>query len=150
MISNAKDICALSLWSFCDLSSKLLLQSFHFLDHISILLALFRHHIFVLVHNIFIFRCRIDIHGKRSFSDNVVHLRVELLDEFHLLSLIFHNLELKDVWLHCAFTEKVINFLHRFSFFLLIKSFLTSGQRKDNLFWRYRFEEILDCCPSYF
>jgi hypothetical protein len=107
-IAGAKGTVALSHRSFGCFSSKLLLESFHLLAKFLELLAVFRHHPFVLVHDIFIFRSRIDMHRKRSISNNGENLRVELLHKFLLFSLIFQYLELKNFLLHCPFPEKLI------------------------------------------
>jgi hypothetical protein len=63
-----------------------------------------------------------------------------LFHKFHLLRLILHDLKLKNIGLDFSFTEKVIYFLHRFCFFIIVKSVLASRQCENNLFGRNLFK----------
>jgi hypothetical protein len=87
IIIHAIPISAHSLWSFSFCSLKLLCKNCNLLC----LIFIFRVvgcHLFEFSHIIAESRHRINIHGNRSFSQEVVNLIVELVDELHLLSLI--------------------------------------------------------------
>ena len=87
IIIHAIHISAHSLWSFSFCSLKLLRKYCNLLRLIFIFRDVGRH-LFEFSHIIAEIRHRINIHGNRSFYQEVVNLIVELVDELHLLTLI--------------------------------------------------------------
>jgi len=139
MISNAKDICTLSLWFLGCFSVKLFLETFYLLEHLIILVVVGHHPSEDLLRYVES-RRSIDIHGLLSSIYTVKDVSVELFHKFHLLRFILHDLKLKNIGLDFSFTEKVIYFLQRFCFFIIVKSVLASRQCENNLFGRNLFK----------